>query len=96
MIKFTWDERKNQINIKKHGISFDEAVTVFLDDNAILVYDEPHSETEDRYILVGMSQHLKILAVCHCSREDETIRIISARKATKNESKQYYERGGQA
>lgn len=96
MIKFTWDEKKNQTNIKKHGISFDEAVTVFLDDNAILVYDEPHSELEDRYILVGMSQHLKILAVCHCSRYNETIRIISARKATKNETKQYYEIGGQA
>ena len=69
---------------------------MFLDENAILVYDEPHSEVEDRYILVGMSQHLKIFAVCHCSRNDETIRIISARKATKNESKQYYEIGGQA
>ncbi|MBE6136618.1 MAG: BrnT family toxin [Erysipelotrichaceae bacterium] len=97
MIKFTWDEKKNQSNIKKHGISFDEAVTVFLDENAILVYDEPHSEAEDRFILLGISNKSNMLVVCHCYRDkEETIRIISARKADKGEIKDYYERGGQA
>lgn len=96
MIKFTWDEKKNQSNIKKHGISFDEAATVFLDENAILVYDEPHSETEDRFILLGISNKSNMLVVCHCYRDkEETIRIISARKADKGEIKDYYERGGQ-
>lgn len=97
MIKFAWDEKKNKTNIKKHGISFDEAATVFFDENALLIYDDPHSETEDRFIILGISDKSNMLVVCHCYRDnEETIRIISARKADKGETKDYYERGGQA
>jgi len=88
--QFTWDESKNRINLKKHGIGFDEAQTVFFDDLAIEYYDPDHSDAEDRFILLGMSQSSKILVVCHCYREkDAIIRIISARKATKKERKAY-------
>lgn len=92
-IKFEWDNNKAQINIEKHGISFNEAATVFEDEEALLRDDPEHSEDEDRFILLGMSRVANILVVCHCYRgEDDTIRIISARKATKNETKQYNER----
>lgn len=95
MIQFTWDEEKNRINIKKNEVNFVEASTVFYDDNAILISDEKHSDEEDRFLLLGMSFHAKLLIVCHCYRIDDndvtTIRIISARKATKNETKQYEE-----
>ncbi len=91
-IRFFWDKRKNASNKKKHGISFEEAETVFYDENARLIHDPDHSEDEDRFILLGMSFNLNILVVVHCyKRDDEIIRIISARKATKNESKQYGE-----
>ena len=90
-MKFEWDERKNVINIQKHGVSFEEAMTVFKDDNAVLLYDENHSETEDRFNIIGVSQLSKLLIVCHCYRESETvIRIVSARKPSKAEAK-YYE-----
>lgn len=92
-IKFTWDEGKNKSNQKKHGISFKEAQTVFYDENARLVSDGEHSQNEDRFILLGLSYTLRLLIVVHSYREsDEIIRIISARKATKNETK-YYKRG---
>ncbi len=92
MIKFEWDENKNTINKKKHNISFEEAMTVFYDEEALLINDPEHSEEEERFILLGFSQKANLLVVCHCCRNSETvIRIISARKATKNESKQYYE-----
>ena len=92
MIKFEWDENKNSINKKKHGISFEEAKTVFFDNNALLINDPEHSETEERFILLGLSKNINLLVVCHCYRCSETvIRIISARKATKNETKQYNE-----
>jgi len=88
---FEWDEPKNKTNLKKHGISFEEAQTVFFDDNAIEFDDPDHSFEEKRYLLLGFSQTLKILVVCHCYRDDESvIRIISARKATKKEQKTYY------
>ena len=91
-IKFEWDENKNSINQKKHNVSFDEAKTVFYDPNALLISDPEHSQEEERFILLGTSQKANLLVVCHCTRESETvIRIISARKATKAESKQYYE-----
>ena len=89
-IIFEWDDKKNQINIRKRDISFEEAQTVFFDDNAIQFWDEDHSDEEDRFLMLGMSHQLRILLVVHCFREDESIiRIISARKATKNERKEY-------
>ena len=89
-ISFTWDSNKYKSNINKHGISFEEARSIFLDQNAIEYYDSDHSEDEDRFIMLGMSASLKILVVCHCYREDDSIiRIISARKATKNEAEVY-------
>ena len=89
-IEFQYDESKNIANQKKHKISFKEAKTIFYDDNARLIHDPDHSDSEDRYILLGMSSTLKILIVTHTYREqDEIIRIISARKATKNEIQFY-------
>lgn len=90
MITFEWDENKNAINRKKHGISFDEAKTVFYDEEALVRDDPEHSEEEERFVILGMSQKANLLVVCHCYRASETvIRIISARKATKTESKYY-------
>ena len=87
---FSWDEPKNKANQKKHGISFEEAQTVFFDENAIEFYDPDHSEDEDRFILLGMSFRLHLLVVCHCYRESESIiRIISARRADKEERNAY-------
>ena len=89
-IQFEWDENKNIINKRKHKISFDEAKTVFYDPSALLIHDPDHSDDEERFIIMGLSQSLNILVVCHCYREnDEIIRIISARKADKNETKHY-------
>lgn len=89
-LQFEWDESKAESNERKHGVSFDEAQTVFYDDNARLRYDSEHSEDEERYILLGMSSSLNLLVVCHIYRENiELIRIISVRKATKRERQQY-------
>ena len=89
-IQFEWDARKASANVKKHGLSFDEARTVFFDENAKLIDDPDHSLDEDRFVLLGLSSTLKIVLVCHCYREQgNVIRIISARKATSYESKQY-------
>jgi uncharacterized protein len=89
---FQWDKNKNLSNIKKHNISFEEAKTVFFDDNARFIPDPEHSKYEERFIILGMSNKLKLLVVIHTYKEDpEIIRIISARKATKSESKYYYE-----
>ena len=89
---FEWDESKNKANAQKHGVSFEEAQTVFYDENALLIDDPDHSADEDRFILFGISLSLRLLVVCHCYRQSETIiRIISARKATRSESKQYGE-----
>lgn len=91
-ILFEWDDEKAEANIKKHGISFDEATTSFKDYNAIVFDDPEHSEDEDRFILLGFSSKANLLIVCHCYREADTmIRIVSARKATKEESKIYEE-----
>lgn len=91
-MRFEWDEEKNKINIKKHGISFEEAKTVFYDDEALVRDDPEHSEDEERFVILGLSSRANLLIVCHCCRASETvIRIISARKATKNESR-FYER----
>jgi len=90
---FTWDDDKNISNRRKHGISFEEAQTVFFDENAIEFDDPDHSINEDRFILLGLDQSLKILVVCYCYRKDDTeIRIISARKATKREQMFYFRR----
>ena len=89
-ITFEWDDKKEQANLKKHGVSFDEAKTVFYDEMAIEFYDDEHSEWEDRFLLLGLSANMRVLLVCHCLREKgSVIRIISARKATKKERKHY-------
>jgi len=91
-LRFTWDPAKNTVNEKKHRISFEEAKTVFYDGNARVLHDPDHSEDEERFIILGLSQKLNVLVVCHCYREDTSmIRIISARKATKREQSQYQE-----
>lgn len=91
-IKFEWNENKNRINQNKHKISFEEAKTVFYDEEALVIDDPEHSEEEERFIILGLSNKAKHLVVCHCYRVSETvIRIISARKATLAESKHYYE-----
>jgi uncharacterized DUF497 family protein len=89
-LKFEWDTRKATANLKKHGISFDEAKSAFFDEQAKLIDDPDHSEDEDRFILLGLSHSLRIVVVCHCYRgDDDVIRIISARKATTRELKEY-------
>ena len=85
-----WDPRKNAANKRKHGVSFEEASTVFGDERALLLDDPDHSDEEDRFIILGLSASLSTLVVCHCYREaEEVIRIISARKATKAERTEY-------
>ena len=92
-MRFDWDPSKAAANLKKHQVSFDEAKTVFFDDFAVQFFDEEHSDTEERFIMLGMSSNARLLVVCHCERaEGEVIRIISARKATRGESAFY--RGG--
>ena len=88
-LSFEWDERKNSSNQKKHGVSFEEAKSVFTDQFARLISDPDHSDNEDRFILLGTSIHSKLLVVCHCIRLNESIRIISARKADKQEREIY-------
>jgi len=92
-LRFEWDERKEKANIKKHGVSFNDARTVFYDENAIQFFDPDHSEGEDRFILLGMSFKLRILVVCHCFRKSETVvRIFSARKVDGDEEQEYWRR----
>jgi uncharacterized DUF497 family protein len=89
-LHFEWDDKKATANVKKHGISFEEAKSVFRDERAKLINDPDHSEDEDRFILLGLSETLRLLVVCHCYRgENHIIRMISARKATSKESKSY-------
>ncbi len=92
-LRFEWDGRKEKANITKHGISFEEARTVFYDENAVLFFDPDHSENEDRFILLGLSFATRILVVCHCLRKSETVvRLFSARKADKDEEREYWRR----
>lgn len=94
-MKFEWDEHKNKINKEKHKISFEEAETVFYDESAIVIGDPDHSQEEDRFIILGLSTKANLLVVCHCYRESDTIiRIISARKATTTETRQYRDFNG--
>ena len=89
-LRFTWDKSKSKANQKKHSILFEEAQTVFFDENAIEFFDPDHSESEERFLLLGLSSSLRIVVVSHCYRKSESlIRIISARKATKKEQKVY-------
>ena len=89
-IRFEWDHRKSRANKAKHGVSFEEARTAFLDENARIIPDEEHSTEEDRFILLGLSVELRLLVVCHCYREpDHLIRLISARRATAAERREY-------
>ena len=88
--KFVWDQNKHVSNKRKHGVSFEEAGSVFDDEHAVYFDDNAHSHNEDRFIIIGISKFDRLLLVCHCYREDDAvIRIISARKATKAEAKQY-------
>ncbi len=93
MIQFEWDSAKAASNLKKHGVSFAEAQSVFYDEFATQFFDVENSETEERFLMLGLSNKTRILIVCHCERgAGDIIRIISARKATRNERK-YYEGG---
>ena len=90
---FVWNEEKAAANLEKHGVSFEEAQTVFNDHSALLIPDPDHSDDEDRFVLLGLSSALRMLVVCHCYREnDEQIRLFSARKATKKELMTYEKR----
>lgn len=90
-LRFEWDSRKSASNAKKHGISFDEAESAFNDEGAVVFFDPDHSEDEDRFILLGLSGKLRVVVVCHCFRESETVvRIISARKANRSEESSYW------
>ncbi len=90
MISFEWDENKNAINKKKHHVSFEEAESVFYDENALMIADPEHSQDEERFVLLGFSALARLLVVCHCYRgADDVIRIISARKADAMETALY-------
>lgn len=90
MIKFEWDSAKAAANRRKHGVSFEEAQSVFYDEFAVQFFDDDHSEGEERFLLLGMSTNAQLLLVCHCERRSgEIVRIISARRATKRESTFY-------
>ncbi|TDI36807.1 MAG: BrnT family toxin [Acidobacteria bacterium] len=91
-LRFSWDTRKARSNERKHGVSFEEAETVFLDDNALLLDDPDHSWDEKRFVLLGLSSSLRVLLVCHCFLDEDTVRLISARRASKQERRQYAER----
>jgi uncharacterized DUF497 family protein len=91
VLRFEWDEAKNRENRRKHGVSFEEAQTVFYDDRALLIQDD--EEQEERFLLLGFSDALRVLVVCHCYRAaDEVIRLISARKANRTERRDYARR----
>lgn len=90
-LRFVWDDNKDRSNQRKHGVSFEEAQTAFLDENAAQFFDPDHSDGEDRFILLGMSFKLRVVIVCHCFRESETeVRIFSARKADRREEQDYW------
>ena len=92
-IKFEWDPNKNEINKRKHGLSFETAKEVFYDEFAILFDDPEHSVEEERFLIIGSTKREQICIVSHCCRDDENrIRIISARRATKNEQRVYFDR----
>ena len=90
-LRFEWDQRKEKGNVRKHGVSFEEARSAFYDEYAIQFYDPDHSGEVDRFVLLGLSLKPRVLVVCHCFRESETVsRIVSARKADKDEELEYW------
>ena len=89
MYSFEWDNNKNIINKAKHGVNFEEAKTVFYDEEALVEYDDLHSDVEERFRILGCSSIGNILVVVHCILKESVIRIISSRKATSNERKNY-------
>jgi len=92
-LRFEWDPRKSVVNRRKHGVSFEEAETAFSDDHALLLDDPDHSEREERFVLLGLSANLRVLVVCHCYRRSgDVIRIISARRAERDEQATYSQR----
>jgi uncharacterized DUF497 family protein len=92
-LRFEWDPAKNALNRRKHGVSFGEATTVFADETALLIDDPDHSDAEDRFVLLGLSSRLRVLVVVHCYRADDAvIRLISARKADRQERARYAQR----
>jgi uncharacterized protein len=92
-LSFRWDPAKDTVNRRKHGVAFEEAATVFYDESALLLDDPDHSADEDRFVLLGLSAQLRVLIVCHCYREaGDVIRIISARKADREEREEYRKR----
>lgn len=92
-LRFEWDTKKASSNERKHGVTFDEAKSVFSDENALVIPDPDHSQAEDRFIILGMSSHDRALVVVHCFREEgAVIRIISARRAGTKEQKPYWEK----
>ena len=90
-LTFEWDDSKNRANQLKHGVSFEEARSAFLDENARLIADSEHSDDESRFVILGLSIRARVLVVCHCYRKpSETIRIISARRAGPSERREYF------
>ena len=93
-MRFEWNPAKAAANLRKHGVSFEEARTVFFDDFAVQFFDEEHSRDEERFVMLGMSSRTRILVVCHCERASGgVIRIISARKASPGEAEHYHAHG---
>lgn len=90
-LQFEWDEQKERLNIKKHGLDFETAVRVFEDENRLELYDEEHSEFEDRYITIGLIDDVACIVMVVYTEREETVRVISARKATKQEREMYYD-----
>lgn len=86
---FEWDSEKEKININKHGLDFSTAARVFMDENRLEIFDELHSDLEERYITIGMIDNIAYIVVVVYTERGEAIRIISARKATKNERRMY-------
>lgn len=89
-LRFEWDPRKDRANQKAHGVAFEEAKTVFLDEFARIIPDSEHSDSEERFVMLGLSIRLRVLLVCHCYRQTgNVVRIFSARKADPSERAQY-------
>lgn len=90
-MQFEWDDHKEKINITKHGLDFETAARVFEDENRLEMYDEEHSEYEDRYITIGLIDDIMCVIMVVYTEREEAVRIISARKATKQEREMYYD-----
>jgi len=92
-LRFEWDRAKNRANVRRHGVSFEEASTAFLDEHGILIDDPGHSIEEERFVLLGLASNLRLLVICHCYRLNaDVIRLISARKADRHEREDYFGR----